>query len=151
MEKAQALHPKIRTLTVSCYYLVTTHYAISENSQGKIAEWLGASVTNHPPSSNKTHIFWYVLPRPGTLSPWSSKAMDIAAQCQLSDLKHIELITGYTLNAITDTPPHATHEAIQSIFYDPLIETLTLEPLKVDTTQEITDENIKKHEVSRII
>jgi phosphoribosylformylglycinamidine synthase len=32
----------------------------------------------------------YVLPRPGTISPWSSKASDIAQRCGLKNIKRIE-------------------------------------------------------------
>ncbi len=32
----------------------------------------------------------YVVPRPGTISPWSSKATDIARACDLADIRRIE-------------------------------------------------------------
>ena len=36
-----------------------------------------------------------VVPRPGTISPWSSKATDIARQCGLDCLERIERGTAY--------------------------------------------------------
>jgi phosphoribosylformylglycinamidine synthase len=39
-----------------------------------------------------------VAPRPGTLSPWSSKATDIAHICGLAGVKRIERVIAYTLD-----------------------------------------------------
>ena len=43
------------------------------------------------------HTF-VVAPRPGTISPWSSKATDIAHICGLTALKRIERVTAYTID-----------------------------------------------------
>lgn len=40
-----------------------------------------------------------VIPRPGTISPWSSKATDIARNCGLEAVKRIERATAYYLSA----------------------------------------------------
>ncbi|MFH1497665.1 MAG: phosphoribosylformylglycinamidine synthase [Verrucomicrobiota bacterium] len=40
-----------------------------------------------------------VAPRPGTISPWSSKATDIAHICGLANLKRVERVTAFTLAA----------------------------------------------------
>jgi len=40
-----------------------------------------------------------VMPRPGTISPWSSKATDIAHNCGLSDIKRIERGIHYRVQA----------------------------------------------------
>jgi len=39
-----------------------------------------------------------VAPRPGTISPWSSKATDIAHTCGLAALKRIERVIAYTID-----------------------------------------------------
>ena len=33
---------------------------------------------------------FYVVPRPGTISPWASKATDIAHNCGLGEIRRIE-------------------------------------------------------------
>ena len=38
-----------------------------------------------------------VVPRPGTISPWSSKATDIAGSCGLAKVRRIERGTAYLL------------------------------------------------------
>jgi phosphoribosylformylglycinamidine synthase len=39
-----------------------------------------------------------VVPRPGTLSPWSSKATDIARNCGLAQVRRIERGIAYHLD-----------------------------------------------------
>lgn len=50
-----------------------------------------------------------VAPRPGTISPWSSKATDIAHICGLATVKRIERVIAYTIeidNAALQPPLH---------------------------------------------
>src|SRR5690606_6404504 len=42
-----------------------------------------------------------VAPRPGTISPWSSKATDITHICGLANLKRVERVIAYTIAAET--------------------------------------------------
>jgi phosphoribosylformylglycinamidine synthase len=49
-------------------------------------------------SSEVTGLVQIVAPRPGTISPWSSKATDIAHICGLANLKRVERVIEYTLD-----------------------------------------------------
>ncbi|EJU04173.1 phosphoribosylformylglycinamidin [Dacryopinax primogenitus] len=70
----------------------------------------------------------YALPRPGTISPWSSKATDIARMCQLSDhVQRIERGTAFVFttpdgkNLTKDelhTIAHFLHDRMTQILYD---------------------------------
>src|SRR6478752_5136298 len=44
-------------------------------------------------------ILQVVAPRPGTISPWSSKATDIARICGLAKVRRIERVIAYTFDA----------------------------------------------------
>ncbi len=44
-------------------------------------------------------VLFLVVPRPGTLSPWSSKATDIARNCGLRQIRRIERGTAYYIKA----------------------------------------------------
>ena len=46
-----------------------------------------------------------VVPRPGTISPWSSKATDIAHTCGLDAIKRIERVIAYTVDVGVPPPP----------------------------------------------
>ena len=45
-----------------------------------------------------TGLVQIVAPRPGTLSPWSSKATDISHICGLASVKRIERLVAYTVD-----------------------------------------------------
>lgn len=67
------------------------HYGDQYDAQDKLYQSLRHAVENetHPSEAN-THVF-YVSPRPGTISPWSSKATSIAQVCCLHNVvKRIE-------------------------------------------------------------
>ncbi len=61
-----------------------------------------------------------VIPRLGTISPWSSKATDIAHNCGFDAISRIERGTVYQLNAHAS----AKHPVIASLLHDPLTESL---------------------------
>ena len=60
---------------------------------------LGKLLTYGPrrASAAFTGLVQVVAPRPGTISPWSSKATDIAHICGLANVKRIERVIAYTL------------------------------------------------------
>ncbi len=49
-------------------------------------------------SAAVTGLVQVVAPRPGTISPWSSKATDIAHICGLTSIKRIERVIAYTID-----------------------------------------------------
>jgi len=66
---------------------------------------LGKLLTYGPrrASAAVTGLVQVVAPRPGTISPWSSKATDIAHICGLTNVKRIERIIAYTLDLGADS------------------------------------------------
>ena len=64
-----------------------------------------------------TGIVQVVAPRPGTISPWSSKATDIARICGLAKIKRIERVIAYTIDVgeteATDEPSSSRLSASQ--------------------------------------
>jgi phosphoribosylformylglycinamidine synthase len=59
-----------------------------------------------------------VVPRPGTLSPWSSKATDIAHNCGLEGVERLERGTAYYLTAHGGSLDAATVEQAAAILHD---------------------------------
>lgn len=58
-----------------------------------------------------------VAPRPGTLSPWSSKATDIARNCGLRGIRRIERVVRFTLD-LGDADPAVHLPAIHARIHD---------------------------------
>ncbi|MGL4828606.1 MAG: hypothetical protein ACRCXG_04805, partial [Vibrio sp.] len=55
----------------------------------------GPTIQEHEPQG----LLLLVTPRPGTISPWSSKATDIAHNCGLRSIKRLERGTAYYVEA----------------------------------------------------
>jgi len=65
-----------------------------------------------------TGLVQVVAPRPGTISPWSSKATDIAHICGLAAVKRIERVIAYTLDFSDITLSEATYRLLASKLHD---------------------------------
>ncbi|MEW6765351.1 MAG: phosphoribosylformylglycinamidine synthase [Pseudomonadota bacterium] len=64
-----------------------------------------------------------VIPRPGTISPWASKATDIAHNCGLSSVHRIERGIIYTLQTRDGKPLTAgQREAVEAMLHDRMTE-----------------------------
>ena len=59
-----------------------------------------------------TGVTQIVAPRPGTISPWSSKATDIAQICGLTGVTRIERVIAYTISFAPDYSLPATHSSL---------------------------------------
>ncbi|MHC4885225.1 MAG: phosphoribosylformylglycinamidine synthase, partial [Planctomycetota bacterium] len=82
-------------------HFVETSAALSdeENSVLKALLRYGPKLEGHEPSG----ALLLVVPRPGTISPWSSKATDIATNCGLDKVKRMERGIAYYLTGdLTD-------------------------------------------------
>ena len=64
----------------------------------------------------------WVVPRLGTISPWSSKASDIARQCGLSGLSRIERVVRYVIQGEDSAP--SCIAALQAALHDRITESL---------------------------
>jgi phosphoribosylformylglycinamidine synthase len=64
-----------------------------------------------------------VVPRPGTISPWSSKATDIAHNCGLGVVSRLERGTAYYLRKSDDTALNGAEQAaVLPLLHDRMIE-----------------------------
>ena len=68
-------------------------------------------------SANVAGQEFYVVPRPGTISPWASKATDIAHNCGLDQVKRIERGILYTIDTADEVPADLLHDRmIEAVF-----------------------------------
>ena len=76
-----------------------------------------------PPGAAAANTTYLVVPRPGTLSPWSSKATDIARNCGLAAVERIERGVAYDI-ATTDGGALSTEDcdAVLPLLHDRMIE-----------------------------
>ena len=81
----------------------------------------GPTIEEHEPSGS----FMLVTPRPGTISPWSSKSTDIAHNCGLDKVIRLERGLAYyiTSDALTD----AQQVQLNQLLHDRMMETVFTE------------------------
>jgi phosphoribosylformylglycinamidine synthase len=89
LEKARAVCPGVQTIYARWAYLVATERELATPERAQLEQMLEAQPTQ------SSAAFW-VTPRLGTTSPWSSKATDIAHVCGLAVVTRIERICEWT-------------------------------------------------------
>ncbi len=75
-------------------------------------------------SQKLTGLTRVVAPRPGTISPWSSKATDIAHICGLTKIKRIERVTEFTLDVDHASLSSPQLSALSSALYDRMTQSV---------------------------
>ncbi len=85
----------VRAITADFVHVVEAEGELSANDQSVLEQLLTyGPKRSAQPLSGLTQV---VAPRPGTISPWSSKATDIAHICGLTNVKRIERTIAYTI------------------------------------------------------
>ena len=87
--------PGVRIITAEYWHFVATRQPLTDSERRQ----LSALLEERPePNSERGQLF-LVTPRIGTISPWSSKATDIAWNSGLQTIERIERGVAYLLHA----------------------------------------------------
>jgi len=84
-----------RALTAEFVHLAEVEGTLTAAQHGVLEKLLTYGPTRR--AEPITGLLQVVAPRPGTISPWSSKATDIARLCGLTNVKRIERVIAYTI------------------------------------------------------
>ena len=110
---------RINRIYAEHIHLVQTDAKLSDQDSAVLDKLLtyGPRQTHESPSGT----LFFVTPRPGTISPWSTKATDIAHNCGLTSLHRIERGCAYYVQ--TDSPL-STEQAtlVASLLHDRMTE-----------------------------
>ncbi|MGH8445947.1 MAG: phosphoribosylformylglycinamidine synthase, partial [Solimonas sp.] len=112
--------PALRALRSRDFYLID-----AENTpESDLRRLLGPG----PTSFDTAGLTLFVVPRVGTVSPWSSKATDIARVCGLVGVRRVEQGRAYCFDGVTELPAAAL-----DALHDPMTESV------------LADENALRH------
>ncbi|GMQ99352.1 MAG: phosphoribosylformylglycinamidine synthase [Zetaproteobacteria bacterium] len=103
-------------------HVAEVNAAWSENDTNRLAEILGT-----PPQTFEAKAsdgLFLVTPRIGTISPWSSKATDIARLCGLNALLRLERIVAYSFSGMNPD----TSETVAKFIHDRMTESILRDP-----------------------
>ncbi|MFT4926484.1 MAG: phosphoribosylformylglycinamidine synthase [Phenylobacterium sp.] len=116
-------------LPVSDIYAQYIHFAdvdgqLTTDALSKLNKLLtyGPTITEHQPAGRLI----FVTPRQGTISPWSSKASDIARNCGLTQVKRLERGLAYYVTTSADTAELSEQQvsALNDLLHDRMMETV---------------------------
>ncbi|MBS0376465.1 MAG: phosphoribosylformylglycinamidine synthase [Proteobacteria bacterium] len=96
----RAIDPRVESLAAHFHHFVDLARPLAAGERAVLERLLESDVAPAPPAGTAL----VVMPRPGTLSPWSSKATDIAHVCGLAAVRRIERGTLYTLGLAPGVP-----------------------------------------------
>jgi phosphoribosylformylglycinamidine synthase len=119
----QAVSPEILGLTVEHVYLLATEQPVTDKDQQRMADLLTATPASA--SSAVAQPFNMVVsPRMGTVSPWASKATDIARNCGFK-LRRLERLTVFHLQWSTQQQPEpSTLAKLHALVHDRMTESV---------------------------
>lgn len=127
LPRLQAIHDKIAGISARFVHLVATEAPPSDALRTRLAALLTYGEPTASVKAVDTALF-IVSPRFGTVSPWASKATDIAHNCGLA-VKRIERLTEYRLHlksgllgkaSLTD----AQREQVAALLHDRMTESV---------------------------
>ena len=90
------LDKRVASLQAQFVYFVSSSADLSRDEQSRLNALLLSG--EKPVKAKKGASRLIVVPRPGTISPWSSKATDIAKVCNLDVIDRIERGIAYSIN-----------------------------------------------------
>ncbi|MFN4031919.1 MAG: phosphoribosylformylglycinamidine synthase [Acidovorax temperans] len=110
----EAIHPKITAIAARFVHLVVTDAPPSAAEQERLAALLTYGDPYAGPQDGAAIV---VTPRLGTLSPWASKATDIARNCGIA-IRRVERITEYRIglkSGLLGKTPELTAEQLGQV------------------------------------
>jgi len=97
LSSLEAIHPKISGVAARFVHLVATETAPDADAHRRLAALL---TYGEPYAGSSEGLAIVVTPRLGTISPWASKATDIARNCGLA-IQRVERVTEYRIQLKT--------------------------------------------------
>jgi len=118
LTRLRTAFPNVQSVSANYVYFVEASNDIKNNEIQGVRNLLPGAIASEIPSSVSDFAIW-VVPRFGTISPWSSKATEIAKTCDLRSVQRIERgilyhIEGFDLT-LDPTP-------LFTLLHDPMTE-----------------------------
>ncbi|MBT5221591.1 MAG: phosphoribosylformylglycinamidine synthase [Gammaproteobacteria bacterium] len=125
----QAIEPAINHVSASFVHFAELENELSAADHEVLLQLLayGSEAENSKQLQGEAY---YVVPRPGTISPWSSKATEIAQRCGLA-IERLERGIEYTLASTIELDKHR-QQALQDLLYDRMTQTVVCDLEQLD-------------------
>lgn len=117
LTRLQAIDANIQYVSAEYIHLVDAPNNLDPETNQKLAELL---IYGTPYKDSRKGELFLVTPRPGTISPWSSKATDIASNSGLRNIRRLERGIAYYIES--SSPVYRA--AVASALHDRMTETV---------------------------
>ncbi|WP_428354374.1 phosphoribosylformylglycinamidine synthase [Methyloprofundus sp.] len=117
----QAIEPAINNISASYVHFADVDNELSAEDD-KILRQILAYGSTAESSEQKGNLTYWMVPRSGTISPWSSKATEIAQRCGLN-INRLERGTEFTLNSSAKINADKL-QAIHALLHDRMMQTV---------------------------
>jgi phosphoribosylformylglycinamidine synthase len=125
----QAIESNITTVSAQFIHFVDLENDLTIDQKAVLNQLL--SYGSLPSTDNKNGEVLLVIPRSGTISPWSSKATEITQRCGLSSVKRIERGIEYSL--VANSPlSTAVKTRLATLLHDRMTQTVLLDNAEPD-------------------
>ncbi|MFV7759109.1 phosphoribosylformylglycinamidine synthase [Shewanella algae] len=118
MQACEAAQLPVKQIYAEYVHLAYLSEALNPDDQVQLSKILtyGPAIESHEPQGT----LLFVTPRPGTISPWSSKATDIAQNCGLKQVKRLERGLAYYVES--DALSSEQFKSLKALLHDRMME-----------------------------
>ncbi|MFV7669994.1 phosphoribosylformylglycinamidine synthase [Shewanella algae] len=118
MQACEAAQLPVKQIYAEYVHLAYLSEALNPDDQAQLSKILtyGPAIESHEPQGT----LLFVTPRPGTISPWSSKATDIAQNCGLKQVKRLERGLAYYVES--DALSGEQLKILKALLHDRMME-----------------------------
>jgi phosphoribosylformylglycinamidine synthase len=122
-QKLSSIHPLSKLLRAEFVHFAQLHRPLAADRQSILASLLnyGPGLSERSVDGQAEATLLLVVPRPGTISPWSSKATDIAHNCGLVEIERLERGLAWYVRLPGDLT-ESVREAIEELLHDRMTE-----------------------------
>ncbi|MCK9620613.1 MAG: phosphoribosylformylglycinamidine synthase [Methylobacter sp.] len=117
LAELQAIEPAIKAVSTRFIHFVDIDTNLDDNQAGILKQLLAYGSALADADIQGPRLL--VVPRSGTISPWSSKATEIAQRCGLLEVKRIERGIEYTLDVNQPLPA-----SVKALLHDRMTQTV---------------------------
>ena len=118
MQACEAAQLPVKQIYAEYVHLAYLSEALNPDDQAQLSKILtyGPAIESHEPQGT----LLFVTPRPGTISPWSSKATDIAQNCGLKQVQRLERGLAYYVES--DALSGEQLKSLKALLHDRMME-----------------------------
>ena len=120
MQACESAALPVRQIYAEFIHLADLNESLNDTETQQLEKILtyGPAIEAHTPEG---HLH-FVTPRPGTISPWSSKATDIAHNCGLNKVKRLE--RGIAYYVVSDELSAEQTKTLNALLHDRMVEVI---------------------------